>query len=128
MKRILFIDFIMAVLSCFYSCGQSTTGFESVSPSVFAKEIVEDKDAYVLDVRTPEEFAEGHILGAHNLNWLDKSAFQKGAEALPKSDTIYVYCRSGGRSAQAAQYLTKLGYKVVNMDGGYIAWQSSQSK
>lgn len=72
------------------------------------------------DVRTPQEYAEGHIDGALNIN-LQSDDFQKMAEKdLSKDATILVYCRSGRRSMDAAEILTKLGYKVVNLKGGII--------
>lgn len=110
----------------FAACGQNKAeAYETVSPQEFAQKIKETANAYVLDVRTPSEYAEGHIQNAHNLDWLNKATFKSGAEKLPKGDTIFVYCRSGRRSAEAADYLSKLGYKVVDLDGGFMEWTGS---
>lgn len=76
----------------------------------------------LLDVRTPEEFAGGHIENAQNINWFDED-FSKRIGLFDKDETIYVYCKKGGRSAKAAQLLDSLGYKkVVDLLGGYDAY------
>jgi rhodanese-related sulfurtransferase len=96
---------------------------ENVSPQEFQSRLQTDTAAYLLDVRTSTEFAAGHLKGAHQLNWLDSTAFNYGVQLLDKSKTIYLYCRSGHRSGLAARYLAVRGFKVINMKGGYIAWE-----
>ena len=82
------------------------------------------KNGILLDVRTPEEYAAGHIDNALNINWYD-SDFAKQLESIGKDETIYVYCKKGGRSAKAAQLLDSLGYKkVVDLEGGYDAYSN----
>lgn len=80
------------------------------------------ENAIVIDVRTPEEYEEGHLEGALNLNWYDESFVQQ-LEGIDKDQKVYVYCKVGGRSASAAQLLDSLGYKkVIDLTGGYDAW------
>lgn len=98
-------------------------GVEVVSPAEFKAKIDGDPDGYLLDVRRADEFATGHIAGAHLINWLDTDGFKKEASGLDKSKTIYIYCRSGRRSNEAASYLSDQGYKVVDMGGGILAWE-----
>lgn len=94
----------------------------SVSAPEFEKEIKTDS-VKLLDVRTPQEYAEGHIDGALNIN-VQSDDFQRMAvKELSKDSTILVYCRSGRRSMDAAEILTKLGYKVINLKGGIIEWR-----
>lgn len=107
------------------ACNSKASNVEVVSPEVFQTKISQDYDAYLLDVRQPEEYEAGHLKGAHLLNWLDSDQFMAKAGELDKSKTIYVYCRSGRRSNEAANYLAGLGYKVVDMDGGILAWEKS---
>jgi len=96
----------------------------SVSAPEFDKEIKADS-VQLLDVRTPQEYAEGHIDGALNIN-VQSDDFQRMVEKeLSKDSTILVYCRSGRRSMDAAETLTKLGYKVVNLKGGIIEWKEN---
>jgi phage shock protein E len=80
-------------------------------------------DVMMLDVRTPEEYAQGHIPGV-TLIPLDQVG-NRLAE-IPKDKTIVVTCRSGNRSAQAAQLLRQKGYENVhNMLGGFTAWENA---
>lgn len=98
---------------------------EVVSPVKFQALLKDDPNRYLLDVRQPDEYASGHLKGAHLLNWLDQDSFKKDAASIDKDKTIYVYCRSGRRSNEAANYLAGQGYKVVDMDGGIMAWDKS---
>lgn len=94
----------------------------SVSSSDFATKVKADS-AQLVDVRTPQEYADGHIDGALNID-IQSNDFQRMVEKeLSKDSTILVYCRSGRRSMDAAVILTKLGYKVVNLKGGIIEWE-----
>ncbi|MCX2720718.1 rhodanese-like domain-containing protein [Lentiprolixibacter aurantiacus] len=79
------------------------------------------ENAVLLDVRTPEEFAEGHLEGAVNMDWY-QADFTSRLEAVDRGEKVYVYCKRGGRSAEAAQLLDSLGYKVIDLTGGYDAW------
>lgn len=94
----------------------------SVSAPEFEKEIKTDT-VRLLDVRTPEEFAEGHIDGALNINVQSDDFKEMALRKLSKDSTVLVYCRSGRRSMNAAKILDKLGYKVVNLEGGIIEWR-----
>jgi len=79
----------------------------------------------VLDVRTPEEFAEGHIDGAINVNFYDDD-FREQLDALDKSIPYLLHCRSGGRSSKALKTMRALGFqKVIHLEGGILAWNRS---
>ncbi len=109
------------------ACSAKATapGVEVVPPVEFQSMINDDPDSYLLDVRQPDEYAAGHLIGASLLNWLDTAAFKKEAVNIDKDKTIYVYCRSGRRSNEAAEYLAGQGYKVVDMDGGILGWEKA---
>lgn len=94
----------------------------SVSAPDFETKIKADS-VQLVDVRTPQEYAEGHIDGALNINVQSVDFQQMAEKELSKDSTILVYCRSGRRSMDAAGILTKLGYKVVNLKGGIIEWK-----
>lgn len=87
-----------------------------------AAEIMENGDDYILvDVRTPEEYAAGHIPGAILIP--NQTITEAVAEELPDKDqTILVYCRSGSRSQQAAKKLADLGYTNMVEIGGINSW------
>ncbi len=76
----------------------------------------------IVDVRTPEEYKAGHLDNALNINWYDTD-FAEQFDAISKDETLYVYCKKGGRSAKAQERLFSLGFeKVVNLEGGYDAF------
>lgn len=81
---------------------------------------------FFLDVRTPEEFEAGHLPNAINLNWFEKDFEAQSENLLPKNQSIYVYCKSGKRSKKATKKLMALGYNVVNLTGGFDAYQKSK--
>lgn len=115
---------VALVLGVVLFAAQSTgdPNYSNADPAAF-KKIVADKQGQLLDVRTPEEYAEGFISGATNLNFFDEG-FQTELEKLDKSKPVYVYCRSGGRSGKTMERLKGMGFaKVVNLAGGMIAWQ-----
>ena len=113
---------ITAIASCLglSACGGN---YESLDTEAFAKEIGTGNHA-VVDVRSPEEYAQGHLHGAANCDWYGEDFLEKITAAYPKDTPLAVYCRSGKRSAAAAAKLSKAGYKVVNMLGGYNAWSA----
>ena len=104
-------------------CGAAPAagGYQQISQREAAVILESGEDFILLDVRTPEEFADGHIPGALNL-----ANEEIGTEELPqlpqKDQMILVYCRSGNRSKQAAAKLAKLGYTNVLEFGGINTW------
>ena len=90
-----------------------------------AVEAMRQPNAVLIDVRTPEEVAEGTIPGARNIGY--EAISQRIAEVAPDKDTpIVLYCRSGNMSADAAKILVSLGYtNVYNLSGGMIAWREA---
>lgn len=117
--------FIIMVMCAVQASGCSRNdSIISVSVPVFEKEMKSDS-VQLLDVRTPEEYAEGHINGAININVQADKFREMAVKKLSKDSTILVYCRSGKRSLTAAEILTKLGYKVINLKGGIIDWKEN---
>jgi phage shock protein E len=77
---------------------------------------------FILDVRTPEEFASGHIANAVNLNW-NGPDFNSQVVTLDKNGRYLVYCKAGIRSAKAAKAMSSLGFQeIYNFSGGTDAW------
>lgn len=76
----------------------------------------------LLDVRSANEYAEGHIAHAANIDALQNDFLAKAQRSLNKKKPAYVYCRSGKRSMMAANKLAKAGYKVINLRGGIMEW------
>lgn len=85
-----------------------------------------DENSFVLDVRTDEEFEEGHLPDATQLDIYQGAEFLEKLEKLDKSKNYYVYCRSGGRSQQACQLMDQLGFgETYNLLGGYDEWKKN---
>lgn len=88
------------------------------SPETILKE-VKAGQAYLVDVRTPEEYREGHLSYSQNIDF--KAADFKGQiSKLDKSKPVYLYCRSGNRSGKAVDTLQTLGFKAPYNIGGFI--------
>ena len=112
----------LVLLSAGFGC--SKADYKEVD-SVGAMALTQAPGAVILDVRTPEEYAEGHIPGA---KLIPLSELRLSAERLPggKSASVLVYCRTGMRSALAASTLQKMGWTdVSSFKGGIIAWQAA---
>ncbi|WP_445384253.1 rhodanese-like domain-containing protein [Robiginitalea sp. IMCC44478] len=84
-----------------------------------------EANAILVDVRTPEEFEEGHLPGAINIDWLAADFKAHWADMDP-SKKVYVYCQKGGRSARAAAALDSLGFEVIDLTGGYEAFAAAK--
>lgn len=115
------------------SCGQKENSnkgnndleavISKVSPQDFSKM---NKDAQLVDVRQPREFASGHIENALNMN-LYAGSFETQIMTLDKNKEVYLYCLTGKRSASAAKKLKKMGFvKVYDLDGGIASWHNQQ--
>ena len=89
------------------------------------EELRKGKDVVVLDVRSPDEYSEGHVPGARNLNVTDKTFAERVAK-LDKDKTYLVYCQSGGRSTRAAAKMKELGFgKLYNFAGSMVEWEKA---
>jgi len=101
---------------------------KNLSPEEFAAMAEKHPNATVVDVRTPEEFAGGTVLGAQNMDYLGE-AFWDQFEQLPEDRPILVLCRTGRRSARVCTLLKNAGLtNVYNLEGGLTAWESSSAK
>ncbi len=91
------------------------------------KQMMSQPDVVVLDVRTPQEVAQGKITDdALNIDVTNKPLFEQEIEKLDKDKTYLVYCRSGHRSGIASQEMVRRGFKkVYNLKGGILAWQQA---
>lgn len=97
-----------------------------VAPEAAAAWLAKAPAAQVLDVRTKEEFATGHLAKAVLIPWTDKDFTERAAKELDRGKPVLVYCRSGRRSSAAAKALAKLGFADIrNLDGGILAWQKA---
>ncbi len=94
------------------------------SQEEWAAKLLHDDNAVILDVRTPEEWAEGIIPDAVMIDIYTGQEFLRTIESLDKSKNYYVYCKAGGRSQQACQIMNQIGFKnTFNLLGGFMQWQ-----
>ena len=102
---------------------------EDISPQeafTLIQENQNNPDFVVIDVRTPEEFADGYIENAINIDFRSET-FRNKLNQLDKNETYLVYCRSGGRSANALNIMAELNFKeVYNILGGITAWKAER--
>lgn len=122
-----YFKIILAVFSfTLFSCqGQESAKVELVEAKAFSEKIANSGEIQLIDVRTPQEFEEQHIDNATNINW-NGSDFEQKAAQLDKSKPVYVYCKSGGRSAKASAKLSEMGFtKIYELDGGMMKWNAA---
>jgi rhodanese-related sulfurtransferase len=81
-----------------------------------------DTELQLIDVRSPEEFAEGHLKDAVNIN-INDANFNDEIQKLLRDEPIFLYCRSGGRSARAGKVVVALGYRAYDLDKGIQGWE-----
>lgn len=102
---------------------------ENLNQTKWAEGLKSSENAQIIDVRTPDEYHEGYIEGAHLINIQDTSNFMEEIEKLPKDKAYYVYCRSGRRSEMACQIMEKAGIdKAYNLEGGILDWEGELKK
>jgi len=135
MKKYIFSLSLLAALGL-SSCGnaQSTeTNAAEQSAQIINKDVdvnefaklVGEGNGLLLDVRTDQEYAEAHLKGSTQIDFYSPD-FKAQVEKLDPETPVYVYCRSGGRSGNAADIMKGLGFKAVyNLEGGITAWQGA---
>lgn len=122
-----YFKIIVAVftLSLFSCQGQKSDKVELIDAKTFSEKINSKGKIQILDVRTPGEFTDQHIDKATNIDW-NGADFEKKVAVLDKSKPVYVYCKSGGRSAKATSKLAEMGYtKIYELDGGIMKWNAA---
>ncbi|MEC4114596.1 rhodanese-like domain-containing protein [Myroides pelagicus] len=121
MKRALILTLLLTIFTTSYSCGQQKDKEYLLNKDSFEK-VIEQKNTQLVDVRTPKEFKEGTIDNAENVDFLSED-FLDNMQKYNKEEPIYIFCKSGKRSAKARQALLDNGFKAVyELDGGYTIW------
>lgn len=120
----------LIVFSALGACAQSAGGANQANLNVQEVNTLldTDKEVVLIDVRTPEEYKQGHIEGSDLINFYG-SDFQNEIAKLDKGKEYVIYCRSGGRSGKAVNMMQQMGFeKVHNMSGGILAWNRANLK
>jgi rhodanese-related sulfurtransferase len=126
MKNVIFfaVMFLIGTASC-TSQTVERDGFTDLDVAAFKSKMAEP-GIVLLDMRTPEETAEGMIEGAGQIDY-EAATFEAEVAKLDKSKTYLLYCRSGRRSSEACEYMAKQGFKsLYNLKGGYKAWTGQE--
>jgi len=123
----LVLSIIVIFTGCISCCGQQK--FRTVEACEFEHYIASDS-VQTVDVRTADEYKEGHIdaKGVINIDAKDADFMKTAAGKLDKSRPVAVYCRGGRRSAEAARILSEAGYRVIDLKGGILEWQEQGKK
>lgn len=115
--------FGLTIGSCTFA--QKNGEQNALSPKEFSNKLQQTSDAQLVDVRTPQEFAGGHLANAINMDY-NGNSFETGIAHLDKNKPVFVYCLSGGRSHSAAEKLRKGGFgQVYEMQGGMMQWRAT---
>lgn len=120
MVRINLLIIMAVVINSLSGCAKGNA--DRVPCNEFEKLVQLTSPLTILDVRTPEEFAAGHIPGAININFNDDDFVAEVEKAVPSGAKIALYCRSGNRSAKAAAELSGKGYEISDLEGGILEW------
>lgn len=117
--------FLALLLTTIIIIPGSAQSVEKLPPAAFKQKMEEHAGRQLIDVRTPEEFAKGYIMNARNVNVYDKDFGQQiDRLALDRDEPVFVYCKAGGRSANAVKQLRTMGFKsIFDLQGGLIAWE-----
>ena len=125
MKKIYSLLFISIALLGSCSSGQKENAKTKLQATEFAEKIKELPSAPIIDVRTPEEFAKGHLQNAKNMDW-NGNDFDNQISTLDKSKPVFIYCLSGRRSSDAADKMRSEGFKeVYELNGGIMKWRGA---
>ncbi len=122
----LFFTITCALLGIFCAKAQTNDSIiKRLTPEKFI-EAIKDSTVQVIDVRTITEYNQGHLKGAKKVDFLRPTEFQSYFENRDTLQPIYLYCRSGNRSMNAAKYLKKRGFKeLYDLRGGYVGLPDS---
>ncbi|WP_281777735.1 rhodanese-like domain-containing protein [Croceibacter atlanticus] len=110
-------------MSSFFSAkAQQDNTIKILTASEF-NEGINNNDVQLVDVRTAKEFNDGAIKNALNIDFFQQEIFNEEFGKLNKEQPVYLYCRSGNRSHQAALKLEAMGFKeIYDLKGGYMGW------
>lgn len=124
-KHSAFFLILLMTIIAFPARSQKPDYKTNFKPAEFAGLIKENPSLPVIDVRTPEEFEKGHLDKALNYDWYGKN-FDKQIASLGKNEPVLVYCKSGGRSSEAAAKMRSSGFeKVYELEGGFMKWRAA---
>lgn len=117
------IALLVVVTLSLVARAQGKAKYESVEPMAFER-YIDSAKVQLVDVRTAEEYDSGHLKDAILIDVKSPGFLEEAKQKLRPEVPVAVYCRSGKRSVMAALQLAGAGYRVINMEGGILRWQS----
>jgi len=134
MNLIKYFSFCIVLFMLGCSSGTQQTSTSSTTNTIkdgqttidaFKMALAKVDKAQLVDVRTPQEYTQGHLEGALNINFNDPT-FEQSIDQLDKSQPVFIYCQSGGRSGRAYKKMKNMGFSTVyDMKGGYGSWSKN---
>ncbi len=122
---LLFVGTLFGACQNTDSNAQSNTIKETIPVDQFEKKLAATPNAQLVDVRTAEEFADGHLANAVNMN-VNREDYKEMFGTLDKNKPVFLYCKAGSRSANAAGIMAKMGFReIYNLDGGIMKWDNA---
>ncbi|WP_452223617.1 rhodanese-like domain-containing protein [Lacinutrix chionoecetis] len=122
MKKALTV-LLLAVLFTSYSCSKKTESVITVVSVEEMETLLALENVQLVDVRTPEEYKEGHLASAQNIDF-NSPTFEEDIDKLDKNKPVILYCKSGGRSAKCADRMQEAGFKLIfDLKDGFTKWQ-----
>jgi thioredoxin 1 len=130
MKNI-FSIVLLSTMTFFVACqntdsnGQTNQVRQTIPVDQFEQKMAQTPNVQLVDVRTADEYSEGHLKNARNMN-VNREDYKEQFGTLDKNRPVFVYCLSGGRSGNAAKIMEKMGFKeIYNMEGGIMKWDNA---
>ena len=129
MKTILKLTILLFVATLAISCNTKSQSQSDAISVITSTEFKEKSVTHpIIDVRTPQEFREGHIEGAININYFDKTFLDQIAK-YEKNEPLFIYCKSGNRSDQASKKIADFGFtKIYDLEGGILNWMKNNNE
>jgi thioredoxin 1 len=122
---LLFMATIFGACQNTETSAQSQAIKETIPADQFEKKLAATQNAQLVDVRTSEEFADGHLANSVNMN-VNREDYKEMFGTLDKNKPVFVYCKAGSRSANAAKIMEQMGFKeIYNLDGGIMKWDAA---
>ncbi len=122
MKKLSFI-LSLAILVMATSCNDDIKGEIKIVTPEEMKTLIDAKDVQLVDVRTPDEYKEGHIEHSQNIDF-NSPTFNEDISKLDKSKPVLLYCKGGRESAKCSERLLKAGFiKIYDLEGGITQWK-----
>ena len=119
LKLTLLVIVTVLGISCNTKSQSQSDTIKVLAPTEFKEKSVNQT---IIDIRTPEEFSQGHIEGAINVNFYDNNFMDQIAK-FDKNQPIFIYCRSGNRTSSASKKAADFGFKeIYDLEGGILYW------